>query len=72
MSIYKNSGFTKGDRVQIPVHYDNWIRGDRFGEVVGHREGGDDFSACLLVRLDRVEKIQKVWALDWNCVKSVP
>lgn len=55
-----------GRRVEIPVHYDLWMRGARFGEVVGRRQGKEGRSAYLQVRMDhpQVRRCAKIWAID--------
>jgi hypothetical protein len=62
-----------GKRIEIPVHYDLWMRGARFGEVTGYRNGRNGQSAYLLVKIDhpQVKRRLKLWALDWNYAKLV-
>jgi hypothetical protein len=60
-----------GKRVEIPVHYDLWMRGARFGTVKQLRFHGatEDLcgSAYLTIELDhpQVKRRLKVWRSDW-------
>lgn len=56
-----------GKRVEIPVHYNLWMRGARFGEVVGHSVR----HRCVYVRLDSnaVRYRLKVWYADLRFLK---
>ena len=58
-------------RIEIPVHYDLWMRGARFGTVTSYRQGKPGLSACILVKMDhpQVRRRLKVWALDWDYCK---
>jgi hypothetical protein len=60
-----------GKRVEIPVHYDLWMQGARFGTITGRRQGKPGLSACLLVRMDhpRVKRLAKVWAIDTDYIR---
>ena len=62
-----------GARVEIPVHYDMWMRGARFGEVTGFRHGKNGTSAYIFVKLDhpQAKRRLKVWALDWEYMRIV-
>jgi len=55
-----------GKRVEIPVHFDMWMRGARFGTVIGRRQGKPGVSAYVMVRMDhpQVKRCLKVWAID--------
>ena len=59
---------TKGDRVQLHVATDDWMRGDRYGTIVGRgrkREYVDywtkehTFTRPYLVKLDKSEKTKR-------------
>ncbi len=65
--------FTRGQRIQIPVHYDPWMRGARYGEVRGFRHGNPGQSDYYLVRLDAMPKGRclKLWRLDWPYAEVV-
>lgn len=65
MTYEEMKGFV-GKRVEIPVHYDMWMRGAKSGTVVGRRQGKDGRSAYLQVRMDhpQVRRCVKVWAID--------
>lgn len=60
-----------GKRIEIPVHYDMWMRGARFGVVTAFRHskqaGTSDY---VLVKLDHpaAKRRLKVWSLDWDYV----
>lgn len=60
--------FAIGQCVEIPVHYDMWMRGARFGEIVSYHEGKPGRSAFIKVRLDhpQVRRLFKVWRIDWD------
>jgi hypothetical protein len=60
-----------GQRVEIPVHYDMWMRGARTGAVTQYRQGKDGISDWVYVKLDhpQAKRYLKVWALDWNYMK---
>lgn len=60
-----------GKRVEIPVHYDLWMRGARFGVVTAYRNGKPGQSDYLLVKLDhpQVRRRLKLWRLDWDYAK---
>jgi hypothetical protein len=63
-----NAGALIGQRVQIPVHYDMWMRGAKYGVVTGYRNGRAGQSDYLLVKMDNasVKKNLKLWRPDWN------
>lgn len=55
-----------GKRVEIPVHYDMWMRGARFGTVTSV---GKD-CAFVRVKLDMLpHKRLKVWRIDLPYIK---
>ncbi|MDE2020565.1 MAG: hypothetical protein KGJ13_09540 [Patescibacteria group bacterium] len=56
-----------GKRVEIPVHYDMWMRGARFGEVQSVGKDG----AFVKVKLDhpQARKQLKVWRLDFDYMR---
>ena len=60
-----------GKRVEIPVHYDLWMRGARFGIVVGRRQGKAGRRPYLQVRMDHpaVRRCAKIWALDADYIR---
>jgi hypothetical protein len=60
-----------GSHVEIPVHYDLWMRGARTGTVTAYRDGRDGQSDYVYVKLDnpRVRRSLKVWRLDWDYMK---
>ncbi len=60
-----------GKRVQIPVHYDMWMRGARFGTVTGYRNGKSGQSDFLYVKMDHpsVRRSLKVWRPDWEYMR---
>lgn len=64
----------RGTRVEIPVHYDAWMCGARFGEVRGFRRGKPGQSDYLLVRMDHPQmqrRCLKLWRIDWDYAKLV-
>lgn len=60
-----------GKRVEIPVHYDMWMRGARTGIVTSAQQGKNGYSAFVRVKLDNnhTKKLLKVWRLDWEYMK---
>jgi hypothetical protein len=60
-----------GSRVEIPVHYDMWMRGARCGVVTSFRNGSAGTSDYVTVKLDhwQVKKQLKVWRMDWPYMK---
>lgn len=65
--------FNIGDKIEIPVHYDLWARGARFGTITAFRNGKDGQSDYFLVKIDhyQVKKSLKLWKLDWNYAKKI-
>ena len=65
--------FQIGQRIEIPVHYDLWMRGARFGEITAFRNGKDGTSDYYLVKIDhpQVRKRLKLWRLDWDYAKAL-
>lgn len=65
-------GGLMGCRIEIPVHYDRWMQGARFGKVTGYRNGKPGQSDYLLVKMEhpQVKRCVKVWRRDWPYVKS--
>lgn len=70
---YTELGAWIGASVEIPVHYDLWMRGAFTGTVVGRRKGKPGLSACLVVRMNhpQVKRLCKVWAHDVPYMKKV-
>ena len=46
----------RGKRVEIPVHYDLWMRGARFGTVVGQSV----IMRCVYVRMDNPNVLSRL------------
>jgi len=54
-----------GKRIQIPVHYDAWMRGARYGVVTSWRSGKPGQSDYISVKLDCIpNKRLKIWRMD--------
>jgi hypothetical protein len=64
--------FTIGQHIEIPVHYDMWMRGARFGRVVSYHDGGPGRSAFIKIKMDhpQVKRLFRVWRIDWDYVNS--
>ena len=61
-----------GKCIQIPVHYDMWMRGARYGVVTAFRHGKAGYSDCLIVKLDKLPaKRLRVWRLDWPYIELI-
>ena len=62
-----------GKRIEIPVHYNAWARGARFGVVTAWRRGGADRSRqtdYISVKLDAIpNKRLKIWRMDIEYAK---
>ena len=60
-----------GRRIEIPVHYDLWMQGARFGRVTRFCHGEPGASDYVLVKMDhpQVKRSLKLWRLDWDYVK---
>ena len=56
----------KGQRIEVPVHYNAWMQGARFGTVTGYRQSQAGRSAFYYVRLDnpRYRFALKLWEPD--------
>jgi len=56
----------KGKRVEIPAYTDQWMRGDRFGEVIGNDRIflGDRHLDRVTVLLDKSRKPHRFEADD--------
>ena len=62
-------------RVQIPAYTDNWMRGARFGEIVGRRVkpvstgSANAFvgQAQIKVKLDAMPKAKPQWYIEEDC-----
>lgn len=61
----------KGRRIEIPVHYDLWMRGARFGLITAFRHGEPGQSDYVLVKMDhaQVKRRLKLWRIDWDYAK---
>ena len=62
-----------GKRIEIPGHYDAWMRGARFGKVTAFRHGSPGQSDYLLIKMDHpgIKKRLKLWRLDWSYIKII-
>ncbi len=63
-----------GDHIELPVHYDMWMRGARYGRVTARRAGKPGRSAYVSVKVDALPhnaRRVKVWALDWEHCKQI-
>mgnify|MGYP003491833802 FL=1 len=62
-----------GKRIEIPVHYDAWMRGARFGTITQFRFGDVGRSSFFYVKLDhpQIKRRLKLWRLDWAYAKLV-
>jgi|HubBroStandDraft_5_1064220.scaffolds.fasta_scaffold09405_4 hypothetical protein len=63
-----------GDRIEIPVHYDMWAMGARYGVVTSKRGDKPGRSAYISVKLDALPvkaRRLKVWALDFDYCRTI-
>ena len=51
-------------RIQIPVYADDWMRGDRYGDIVGQFRRNGDLSDTYRVKLDKSGKVRRFVADD--------
>lgn len=60
-----------GKRIEIPVHYDLWMQGARYGTVTGFRYGAPGQSAYALVKMDhsQVKRRLKLWLIDADYIR---
>ena len=60
-----------GKRIEIPVHYDLWMQGARYGLVTSFRNGTKGSSDYLLVKMDhpQVKRRFKLCRMDWEYAK---
>jgi hypothetical protein len=63
-----------GQRIEIPVHYDMWMRGARFGEITAFRHGKPGQSDHYLIKMDhpQIRRRLKLWRGDWEFAKVLP
>ena len=61
-----------GLRVEIPVHYDAWARGARFGRVTAFRHDKPGRSAYVIIKPDIGPQAfrVKVWRMDWAWMRK--
>lgn len=71
LSLIENPQTYIGKRVEIPVHYNAWARGARFGEVLKVVKDRPGISDYLVVKLDKQVKPIKLWRIDWLYTKLV-
>lgn len=66
-------GFTRGQRIEIPAHYDAWARGARFGTVIGFHSGKPGQSDYYSVKMDhpQIKRRLKLWKLDWQYARAL-
>lgn len=64
-----------GKRVEIPVHYNAWMLGARYGKVIGlswiKMDNGDKIVTAVRVKIDNpeIKKYVKVWKIDFEYMK---
>ena len=66
--------FKIGTRIELPVHYDWWMRGARYGVITSHRRARAGLSAYVYVKLDALPtraKRVKVWWPDLDYAKVI-
>lgn len=62
-----------GDRIEIPAHYDLWMRGARTGEITAFRHSKGLTPGYFLVKMDhpQVKHRVKLPVEDWNYAKVI-
>ncbi len=63
-----DSGYKRGDRIGVPVHYDSWMRGDRNATVTGYRNGKPGQSDYLTTVTDSGRRL-RLWRPDWPYIR---
>ena len=61
-------------RVEIPVHYDAWMRGAQYGKVTAfHASTVAGQSDYVTVRMDhpQIKRLLKVWCMDWEYMRII-
>lgn len=60
-----------GKRIEIPAHYDMWMRGARFGTIKQFRTNLPGYSDYLTVEMDhpQIKRRLKLWRMDWDYIK---
>jgi hypothetical protein len=73
VTTYREMNDYVGARIEIPVHYDTWMRGARFGRVTGRRRGKPGQSDYLMVKLEhpQAKRTLKLWSHDVPYAKVV-
>ena len=61
----------KGMRIEIPVHYDAWMRGAKFGIITQFRKGENGISDHWKVKMDHPQMKRRVrlWSIDFDYCK---
>lgn len=60
-----------GKRIEIPVHYDRWMQGARYGKVIALKQSLNN-GQYLLVEMDNPAAGRvKVWEESWKYVKDL-
>jgi hypothetical protein len=62
MNLQKMIGAT----IEIPVHYDMWMRGGRIGVITSYRNGKVGQSDYVCVAIPGVRRRVKIWRHDWE------
>lgn len=60
-----------GKRIEIPTHYDAWMRGNRYGNVTAFRRGSAGKSDYVLVQMDGQTRRVKIWRMDAPYAKII-
>jgi hypothetical protein len=61
-----------GQRIEIPTHYDMWMRGARFGVVTSIVRNIPGLSDCAYIKLDaRPNKRLRLWRVDWEYARAI-
>jgi hypothetical protein len=60
-------------RIEIPVHYNLWMQGARFGLVTQFRHGRVGQSDYVLVKMEhpQIKRSIKLWEPDWQFCKVI-
>lgn len=68
---YEQASELIGKRIEIPVHYDKWMQGAKYGRVIALKNsfGGGEY---LLVEMDNIKAgYVKIWRSNWDYIRTL-
>ena len=72
-AVYYDLTQEAGRRIEIPVHYDLWMRGAQFGTIRRYHRGQPGESDYVTVKMDhpRVRRLVRLPRRDWAYIKII-